>query len=294
MAERSEVAVAEVSSFQLEWVERFRPRIGVLLNLTEDHLDRHGSFAQYCMTKRALVTRQEPADWVVVNRDDSAVWTLVAGLPGRVFSFGWTAIREGTWIEGDTLILRHAGKETDYPLDRVRLHGRHNRENIMAAVSAATLWGVPREAVATVLATFPGLPHRLEFVAEKKGVRYFDDSKGTNVGAVVQSLASFPGQVILLAGGVGKGGDYGSLRVLVRTKVKRVIVYGQARETIRAALDQEAETVVVDTLSDAVRVAATVAQPGDTVLLSPACASFDQFRDYAHRGQVFRRCVEAL
>lgn len=289
-----EVAVAEISSFQLEWVEWFRPRIGLLLNLSEDHLDRHGSFAVYSMTKRALLLRQEPTDWAVVNRDDPEVWTLAHGLPGRVFSFGWTPVPEGAWIDNRTLVVKHSTQERRYTLDHLQLHGRHNLENVMAAVSAATLWGVAPEAIAQVLATFRGLPHRLTLVAEKRGVRYFDDSKGTNVGAVVQSLASFPGSVLLLMGGVDKGGDYSPLRPLVRTRVKTLIVFGEARDKIRAALGQDTETIVVDTLAEAVRAAAATASAGDTVLLSPACASFDQFDNYAHRGDVFQACVEAL
>jgi UDP-N-acetylmuramoylalanine--D-glutamate ligase len=289
-----DVAVAEVSSFQLEWVERFCPRVGIWLNLTEDHLDRHGSFAAYGATKRTLFAQQHSVDWAVINRDDPTVRSLSQGLPGQIFSFGWTEIEEGAWICGDSLIVRHWGKEASYALDRVQLHGRHNYENIMAAVSAATVWGMKQEVIDRVLAEFTGLPHRLEFVSRKRGVCYFDDSKGTNVGAVVQSLASFPGRVILLAGGVDKGGDYSPLRVLVRERVKRLITFGQARETIRAALGQDVDSIVVDTLPDAVQEAATVAEEGDTVLLSPACASFDQFRDYTHRGQVFRACVEAL
>ena len=294
VAGNSEVAVAEVSSFQLEWVEQFRPHIGLWLNLSEDHLDRHTSFAVYGRTKRALLARQKPTDWAVVNRDDPEVWALAHGLPGRVFSFGWTPVPEGTWIDTGTLIVRHDGQEARYALDRVQLHGRHNLENVMAAVSAATLWDVAQEVISSVLATFSGLPHRLQLVTKKHGVSYFDDSKGTNVGAVVQSLASFTGPVILLAGGVDKGGDYSPLRPLVRAKVKKLIVFGQARETIRAALGQEAETVVVDTLPEAVQAAVAGATAGDTVLLSPACASFDQFENYAHRGHVFRACVEAL
>jgi UDP-N-acetylmuramoylalanine--D-glutamate ligase len=190
--------------------------------------------------------------------------------------------------------VRRDEQERCLALNRLQLHGRHNLENVMAAVSAALVWGVAPEVIQQVLETFSGLPHRLEFVATKYGVQYFDDSKGTNVGAVVQSLASFPGPVILLAGGVDKGGDYQPLQAPVRTKVKKLVLFGQARETMFAALGRETDTVVIDTLAEAVQAAAAAALPGDTVLLSPACASFDQFRDYAHRGQVFRACVEAL
>ncbi len=289
-----DVAVAEVSSFQLEWVDRVRPHVGVWLNLTEDHLDRHGSFAAYGAAKRALFTQQQPTDWAVINRDDPAVHRFTQGLPGRVFSFGWAAVQEGAWIDGCYLRVRYAGREMHYPLSNIRLHGRHNYENIMAAVSAATVWGIPQEVIRAVLPAFAGLSHRLEFVARKQGVCYFDDSKCTNVGAVVQSLASFPGRVILLAGGMDKGGDYSPLRPLVRERVKTLILFGQAKEKIRAALARDVETILVDTLPEAVQQAAAIAREGDTVLLSPACASFDQFRDYHHRGQVFRACVEEL
>jgi UDP-N-acetylmuramoylalanine--D-glutamate ligase len=291
-----EVAIAEVSSFQLEWIEQFHPRIGLWLNLTEDHLDRHGTLAAYGEAKRALFLRQDSTDWMVVNRDDPEVWRLTQGLPGRVFSFGWSPVAQGAWIDlpSKTLLVRKGDQELRFALDRFRLHGRHNLENMMAAVSAATLWGVPREVPEHVLSTFSGLPHRLEWVATKRGVAYFNDSKGTNVGAVVQSLASFAGPVILLAGGVDKGGDYGPLQELTRTKVKKLILFGEARAVIAAALGRETDTVIVNTLAEAVQEAAAGAGTGDTVLLSPACASFDQFCNYAHRGEVFRACVEAL
>lgn len=289
-----DVAVVEISSFQLEWVEQFRPRVGVFLNLTEDHLERHVSFAVYGRTKRELLAHQKSTDWAVVNRDDPEVWALVHDLPGKVFSFGWDPVAEGAWIADKALHIRHESQEVVFPLDRLRLYGRHNLENVMAAASAALLWGVEPRAISSVMENFAGLPHRLEFVAEKEGVRYFDDSKGTNVGAVVQSLASFPGPLILLAGGVDKRGDYRPLRSLVREKVKLLIVFGQAREVIRDALGGETQILMVDTLAIAVQEAAAAAVSGDIVLLSPACASFDQFENYMHRGKAFQACVEGL
>lgn len=292
------VAVAEISSFQLEWVEQFRPQIGVFLNLSEDHLDRHGSFAHYGRTKRRLFAQQRQSDWVVMNRDDARVQALCHGLPGRLFSFGWTPVTgdksEGTWVEAETLILRHAGREMYYAIDDTQLRGRHNIANVMAAVSAATLWGIPPTVIQAVLASFTGLPHRLELVAEKNGVAYINDSKGTNIDAVVQSLNSFSEPVILLAGGVEKGGDYRPLREVVQTKVKKLILFGQAQHSLRAALGQDTETLLVNALDEAVQAAHRGAQAGDIVLLSPACASFDQFRNYAHRGEAFRAYVEAL
>ena len=292
------VAVAEISSFQLEWVEQFRPQIGVFLNLSEDHLDRHGSFEHYGRTKRRLFAQQRQADWMVMNRDDTNVQALCHGLPGRLFSFGWTPVtgdkNEGAWIEAETLVLRHVGRETHYAIDDIRLRGRHNIANVMAAVSAATLWGVSPAVIQSVLASFTGLPHRLELVAEKNGVAYINDSKGTNVDAVVQSLNSFSEPVILLAGGVEKGGDYRPLREVVQTKVKKLILFGQAQRSLCAALGQDTETLLVDALDEAVQAAHRGARSGDIVLLSPACASFDQFQNYAHRGEAFRSYVEAL
>lgn len=291
-----EVVVAEVSSFQLEWVEQFRPRIGLWLNLTEDHLDRHGTLTAYGSAKRAMFVRQTPTDWAIFNRHDSAVQQLMQELPGRLFSFGWEPAQDGVWIaEGqNVLVVNVAGRETHISLAGLRLYGRHNLENVMAAVAAATLWGVAPEVIERVLARFTGLRHRLELVATKHGVKYFDDSKGTNVGAVVQSLASFSGPVILLAGGVDKGGDYAPLRPLVQSKVKQLILFGAAKEIIARALGSATDTLIVENLTEAVQAAAGTAGAGDTVLLSPACASFDQFRNYAHRGEVFRAAVEAL
>ena len=292
------VVVAEISSFQLEWVEQFRPRIGVFLNLSEDHLDRHGSFAHYGRTKRRLFTRQRRSDWAVMNRDDANVRALCHRLPGRLFSFGWTPPAgdrsEGSWVEAETLVLCHAGREMRYAISDIQLRGRHNIANAMAAVSAATLWGVSPAVIQTVLASFTGLPHRLELVAEKNGVAYINDSKGTNIDAVVQSLNSFSEPVILLAGGVEKGGDYRPLREVVQTKVKKLILFGQAQRPLRAALGQDTETLLVNALDEAVQAAHRGAQAGDIVLLSPACASFDQFRNYAQRGEAFRAYVEAL
>ena len=246
----------------------------------------------------AYLFRQRQSDWIVMNRDDPSIYSLCQGLPGRLFSFGWTPLAgasvEGAWVEAGSLVLRHAGYERRYSIAEVHIRGRHNIANIMAAVSAATLWGVPAAVIQTVLATFTGLAHRLEVVAEKDGVAYVNDSKGTNIDAVVQSLGSCSGPVILLAGGVEKGGDYRLLREALRTKGKRLILFGQARHALHGALGQATKTLLVDALDDAVRAARREAQAGDTVLLSPACASFDQFRNYAQRGEAFRAAVEAL
>jgi UDP-N-acetylmuramoylalanine--D-glutamate ligase len=228
------------------------------------------------------------------------VWELRERLPSRVISFGFDPVEFGAFARGDEIVVRlpqaipGQGKEAAFSMAHSALRGVHNLENAMAAATMALLAGAAPAAVQAALEEFPGLPHRLQLVREKDGVAWVDDSKGTNVGAVVKSLASMPGQVILLAGGVDKGGSYEPLRALVRSRVKRLVVFGEAREKIRSALGGETETVVVDDLAQAVAAAAAVARAGDSVLLSPACASFDMFRDYADRGERFAALVEAL
>jgi UDP-N-acetylmuramoylalanine--D-glutamate ligase len=292
-------AVAEVSSFQLEWVEELRPEIGVFLNLTDDHLDRYPSLEAYGEAKATLFRAQTPEDWAVLSREDPWVWNLRDHLRSRVISFGFDTVEYGTFPRDGTIVVRlpdgtRKREELTFATSRTRLRGIHNLENLMATATAALLAGVPPAAIQEAIDEFPGLPHRLQLVRQKDGVSFVDDSKGTNVGAVVKSLASIAGPVILLAGGVDKGGSYEPLRALVRERVKRLILFGEARETIRSTLGEETETLLVGNLEEAVARAAESARTGDTVLLSPACSSFDMFRDYAERGDRFRALVEAL
>ncbi len=288
-----EAAVVEVSSFQLEWVDRFRPRVGVFLNLTDDHLDRYPDLDAYGRAKLRLFARQDADDTAVLNGGDPWLRRHAGRLPARTIWFG---AGEGVAIRADeaAIRLRLAGGEEVYPLTRVTLAGAHNRENMMAAIAAARAFGVPQEAVQRALEDFRGLEHRLELVRERAGVRWVNDSKGTNAGAVIKSLESFPGNVVLLAGGVEKGGDYGVLREPVQRRVKRVILFGAARDLLARALAGTTEIEIVDGLATAVTRAAAVAVAGDVVLLSPACASFDMFRDYADRGRQFKALVEQL
>jgi UDP-N-acetylmuramoylalanine--D-glutamate ligase len=203
--------VVEISSFQLEWVEEFRPRIAILLNVTEDHLDRYPSFDAYCRAKERIFAAQNQDDVAILNRDDPRVWAMRERIHARVNSIGFTEVSQGVFARADEIVWRDRSREETFSLKQVRIQGVHNAENIMAAISAAKSAGVSRAIIQKTIEAFPGLEHRLEFVREKNGVRYFNDSKGTNVGAVVKSLASFSGPVILLAGGVDKGGDYAFL-----------------------------------------------------------------------------------
>ncbi|MGH7803637.1 MAG: UDP-N-acetylmuramoyl-L-alanine--D-glutamate ligase, partial [Candidatus Binatia bacterium] len=289
-------AVVEVSSFQLEWIEQFRPEIGVFLNLTADHLDRYASIEEYGEAKAALFREQTVEDFAVLSREDAWVWDLRNRLRGRVVSFGFEPVEFGAFPVNGSVAIRLPGASGEQLLSmaRTRLRGVHNLENVMAASLMAMLAGAPLVAVQEAVDEFPGLPHRVQLVRMKDGVSFVDDSKGTNVGAVAKSLASLSGPVILLAGGVDKGGSYEPLRALVRERVKCLILFGEARDNIRASLGGETQTVIAADLEEAVEEAAVRAQAGDTVLLSPACASFDMFRDYAERGDRFRELVEAL
>jgi UDP-N-acetylmuramoylalanine--D-glutamate ligase len=286
--------VVEVSSFQLEWVKSFRPRIAVLLNLTEDHLDRYPDLAAYGRAKERIFAAQDEHDIAILNRDDPRVWAMRQQLRSRVVSIGFSEVKNGLFVERDLIVWRDGEREESFQLAGVKIKGVHNVENMMAAIAATKTIGVEREVIQKTLETFPGLEHRLEFVREKHGVRYFNDSKGTNVGAVEKSLASFSEPVILLAGGIDKGGDYGPLQNYVRERVRRLVLFGAAKDIIAGALGHLTETVIVSDLTAAVTDAAAHAQPGDVVLLSPACSSFDMFRNYAERGRAFKSLVHAL
>lgn len=287
-------AVVEVSSFQLEWIESFRARVSVLLNLTPDHLDRYPSVHEYGAAKARLLATQADGDCAVLNRDDPWVWEQRHHTAATVISFGRDPVEFGTFVEGEDIVVWGAKGLERYALGDSPLRGEHNRENIQAAVTAATAWGVPADAIRRALRETKGLPHRLEHVAEKKGVHYYDDSKGTNVGAVEKSLQSFADGVVLLLGGYDKGGDFRALLPLIRARATAVICFGGAGPQIAAQLGAVVCVEVVANLAAAVTRAAQLAQPGQTVLLSPGCASFDEFRDYHERGQRFRALVEGL
>jgi len=286
--------VLEISSFQLEWIERFRPRVAVLLNVTEDHLDRYATFDDYRRAKEKIFAAQSEGEFAVLNREDPRVWALKANVKARVVSFGFAEVTEGAYATANMIVWRDGANEERFPLADVKIPGVHNVENMMAAVAAAKLAGIARQPIQQTLENFPGLEHRLEFVREKDGVSYYNDSKGTNVGAVVKSLAGFSAPVILIAGGIDKGGDYGPLEEGIKRKVRRLVLFGAAKNVIARALGHLTETVIVENLAAAVGDAAAAARAGDVVLLSPACSSFDQFRNYAERGRSFKNLVQAL
>ena len=292
------VSVLEVSSFQLETVEQFRPHIAVVLNITQDHLDRHGSFENYAAMKARITAQQTPEDFFVLNAEDKPTQMLAAQTKAQVFWFsGRRAIKQGAFVHGESVVFlprEGARPEPVMPLAEIPLKGAHNVENILAAVCAARLGGVSSESIRASVAGFKAVEHRLEFVASVRGVAFFNDSKATNVDATRKALEAFPGGVHLILGGKDKNSDYTELADLLRARVKIVYTIGSAAEKIERHLAGVVKIVSAGTLDSAVRQAAQSAVPGDVVLLAPACASFDQFTSYEHRGRVFKELVQGL
>ncbi|GAB6067071.1 UDP-N-acetylmuramoyl-L-alanine--D-glutamate ligase [Methylothermus subterraneus] len=283
-----ELYVLELSSFQLERTFRLRPKAGAVLNLSPDHLDRHPDMKTYAAIKARLLKWSQVA---VVNGDDPEVRRMAEGIPHPL----WFSLSE----QADYGLVRYRGEvwlarrgEPLLPAAQVRLVGRHNLANALAALALAEAVGIPPAVGCEVLSRFEGLPHRMQKVAEIDGVVWINDSKGTNVGATEAALLGLDGPVILLAGGDGKGADFSLLRPAVTGKVKAAILYGRDRLLLAEALSGATAVHVVETLPQAVTVARALAQEGDTVLLSPACASFDQFENYQARGECFVREVQ--
>ena len=286
-----ELVVAEVSSFQLESIATFRPRAAVLLNVTDDHFDRHGDLRSYARAKARIFEFQGPGDAAVVNADDPLAWESARGARSVLLPYSLTKpLPVGAWAEkGDVLFLLPGRDGVRMPLGELRLPGRHNVGNALAACLAACWVGAdPREAWAEARG-FPGLAHRIEPFLEWRGVRFVDDSKGTNVDAAVQALQSVGRPVVWVAGGVDKGGDYAPLIPVVTGLVRRTVLVGASAPRMVDALGSAAPAAVAADWREAVRVAVAEARPGDTVLLSPACSSFDFFSSYAERGEVFQR-----
>lgn len=287
--------ILEVSSYQLETVETFHPNISMILNITDDHFERHKNMAGYIAAKALIWKNQNEKDSLIYNANDVHVLKAIEGAHCRKVPFSSTEHVKG--IYWDTEVQLHSevsGSVKNYSLQNASLKGLHNIENMMAAIAAAELAGISPEVIEKTLENFKALPHRLEFVRELNGVRYFDDSKGTNVGAVAMSLASFEDPVILILGGKDKGGDYKVLRALIKNKARALVLIGEAKEIIRAALEATVHMEDAASMQEAVLRCRDLAKEGDVVLLSPACSSFDMFRDYKHRGDEFQKWVNAL
>ena len=298
------VSVLEVSSFQLETVEEFHPWIAMVLNITPDHLDRHGSFEAYAAAKARITERQGAGDFLVLNAEDKATQMVAgkAGIHGRgaaqVFWFsGRRPIKQGAFVHGESIVwlAKEGGPaEPVMPVSEIPLKGKHNVENVLAAVCAGRLAGVSSELIRAVVGSFKAVEHRLEFVRSVAGVEFYNDSKATNVDAAMKAVASFAGGIHLILGGKDKDSDYTLMADLLRERVKVVYTIGSAAEKIERELAGVVKMVRAETMQVAVSVAAAAAVAGDVVLLAPACSSFDQFENYEHRGRVFRELVMGL
>lgn len=291
------LVVTEVSSFQLEATEHFHPRVAVVLNLAPDHLDRHGSFEAYVDAKTRIFANQTEADCAVLNADDEPTRALAARTRARVVWFSRRRVLErGVFVhEGRITAQFSAHMEEICPVSDISLRGTHNVENVLAATACALWTGIAPDRIRRGIARFRAVPHRIEPVRDIRGVAYYNDSKGTNVASTIKALESFTERIVLIAGGKGKGQDFAPLAQAARGRVRHAIVIGQDAAKIAAALEPVKVPVSRRaSLADAVNEAREVAAPGDVVLLSPACASFDMFNDYEHRGDVFRTLVQAL
>ncbi|CAN5679720.1 UDP-N-acetylmuramoyl-L-alanine--D-glutamate ligase [soil metagenome] len=291
-------SILEVSSFQLETVEQFHPKIAVVLNITPDHLDRHGSFENYAAAKARITAQQDASDFLVLNGEDKATQMLGGKTKAQVFWFsGRRPIKQGAFVHGESVLFvpRECGKaEPILPVSEIPLKGAHNIENVLAAVCAARLAGIPAEVIRSTVRSFKAVEHRLEFVRDVDGVDYFNDSKATNVDATMKAVASFDGGIHLILGGKDKDSDYTQMAELLRERVKVVYTIGSAAEKIERELRGVVKMKSAGTMQTAVQDAAAAAVAGDVVLLAPACSSFDQFENYEHRGRVFRELVQAL
>ena len=304
---KADVVIVELSSFQLESIEKLTPAVAVFTNLEEDHLDRYPTMEAYTAAKKRLLKICDRNSFVVLNYDNLNINRFQEENSGKLL---WFMKQDPITVGGlfaekfcgvyynaknKQLVSKVTGKEEIYDLSQFRLFGDHNKENLAAAICAVRAVGVSQKAIQTVINSFKGVPHRLEFIRRKDGVFFFNDSKGTNVMSVQRSLSSFNSNpIILIAGGKDKGGDFTGLIDLVKKKCKILILVGEAKEKINRAIGDYAETYLVGTFEEAVLLSYQKSRTGDIVLLSPGCASFDMFRNFEERGDYFKKLVSQL
>ncbi|HLO24836.1 MAG TPA: UDP-N-acetylmuramoyl-L-alanine--D-glutamate ligase, partial [Geobacteraceae bacterium] len=292
--EAVERVVVELSSFQLEGIESFRPRVAVLLNITEDHLDRYATFQEYIDAKARIFENQTGEDFAVLNMDDPLVADYAGKIAARIVPMSQEReLDHGIFYRDGVITFRWEGREERFPTADYHLQGVHNRENIMAALATVLLMGGDAAASQNAIVAFRGLPHRMELVRTIDGIPWYEDSKATNVGSVEKALASFD-NITLIAGGKDKGGSYAPLAELVRARVRHMVLIGEARERIAHELGHLTDTHLADSLEEAVQRARELTGPGGVVLFSPACSSFDMFRDYEERAERYKALVRAL
>lgn len=294
---KESVTVAEISSFQLETIDRFHPKISAILNITPDHLNRHHTMGNYINAKKAITKNQTEEDFCILNYEDEVLRAY--GKEGKVRPFYFSSSREleqGIFLKDGEILLKGAETIPVCHVDELQLLGTHNYENVMAAVAMAFVYGVPMEIIRTVITEFKGVEHRIEYVTEKNGVVYYNDSKGTNPDAAIRGICAMNRPTVLIAGGYDKQSEYKEWIESFRGKVKKLVLIGDTKDKIAA--DAKAcgftDYIFADTFEEAVSVSAKIAEPGDAVLLSPACASWDMFKSYEERGNKFKELVKSL
>jgi len=300
--EDTSVTVAEISSFQLETIMDFRPNVSAILNITPDHLNRHKTMENYIEIKKGITLNQTGADSVVLNYDDPVLREFGQDEEQKpkarvLFFSSREKLKEGFYLDRDNIMYSHNGRETLLiNVHDMNLLGRHNYENVMAAAAVSLEMGVPMETIRRVIRRFQAVEHRIEFVLERSGVKYYNDSKGTNPDAAIQAVKAMPGPTLLIAGGYDKGSEYDEWIESFGEKVKYLVLIGQTRDKIAECAKAHGFTEIMyaEDMSEAVQVCASYANMGDNVLLSPACASWGMFKNYEERGRVFKECVRNL
>jgi len=289
------IYVTEISSFQLYHIRDFRVDVSVLLNISADHLDWHSTFDDYYEAKKKLILSQRNGAKAILNRDDPLVWPLRKGIESDVFAFSRKRkVTPGCFLQNERIVLSDTHQEELIKVSELPLFGVHNQENVMASALVAHTFGVPISQMRESIHNFTGLEHRLEKVMTVKGIDFYNDSKATNVDAALKSIQSFDQKIILVMGGRDKGGDFKKLRKLIKEKVKKIILIGEAKEKIRGILNSIVEFSDSSSLQEAVDIGFSEAKPGEVVLLAPACTSFDMFENFEERGKVFKKEVYDL
>jgi len=289
------VAVLEVSSFQLETIRHFRPKVALILNITPDHLDRHRTFEAYVNAKARIFENQTAADFLVLNAEDKTCVALAERAKSQVYWFSnRKEVERGAFVWNGEIQFRDGKTQSIMPVSELSLKGAHNVENALAAVCAGMLMRCDPARIRQAVRNFKAVEHRLEYVATVRGVEYYNDSKATNVDATMKALESFPANIHLILGGKDKGSDYRVLNSLLRERVKAAYTIGAAAEKIESQIRGATKIIHAETLQNAIQKAASSARAGDVILLAPACSSFDQFENYEHRGQVFKQSVASL
>lgn len=287
--------IAEISSFQLEGIQGFKPYISVILNIHHDHLDRYSSYEDYIAAKARIFTNQSNKEYAILNADDSVIKKLSPSINASTFYFSYREeVLPGIYSRDHLLHFNNGTGQTCFTFDNLYLKGIHNLHNIMAAVVVSKLCRCPQERIQNTIENFKGLPHRLEFLKESNQIKFYNDSKATNVSSVIRAIEALDPPLILIAGGRDKGMDYHQLIPFIKEKVKALILLGEAKEKMLQALKRSTSTFLAETLEEAVKRALKHASPGDTILLSPACSSFDMFKNYEERGDVFKTLVNTL